>query len=224
MKYKNESSFWNKEQNIKWFADYPPSDYWVRFLKKIKNRPDKRALDLGCGAGRHTKVLEDLGFDTYACDCHIGMVHKTQDIMRCAGWSEVKSNKQITKQSLEKLSYDSDLFDLIICHGVYHNAFNLEMLKKFISETSRILKKGGKILFNVFTNESLADDLRLVDEKNSLYLTKENMRMLLVSPELYLELFASNNLFPQNPKNLVRYSSQVSTGTRTVFRGMLVKK
>lgn len=224
MKHKKENLFWNNQQNIKWFNDYPPSDYWVKILKTIKNKSTVKVLDLGCGAGRHTKLLKELGFDVYSCDKNFGMVNQTRNTMSINGWSKVKLERRITKQSVNKLSYKSDFFELIICHGVYHNAFNFKMLKKSISESSRVLKNGGELLFNIFTDEFLAEDLKVIDKKNFLYLTKEGLRMVLISPSMFLELASQNNLFPKSVKNLVFYQSNVSTGRRSVFRGVFLKR
>jgi len=224
MKYKKESLFWNDKQNIKWFEDYPASDYWVKFLKTIKNKQTKKVLDLGCGAGRHTKLLNQFGFDVYACDRYIGMVGKTRKGMSSAQWPDKKLKERITRQSMSNLSYPSNFFDIVICHGVYHNAFSLKTFEKSVSESSRILKKDGKLLFNVFTNEFLSKDLKLINKTNFLYLTKENLRMVLISPEMFLGLASKEKLTPVNKEDLVRYQSNVSTGTRAVFRGILVKK
>jgi len=224
MKYKKESLFWNDKQNIKWFNDYPASNYWVKFLKTIKNKSQKKVLDLGCGAGRHTKLLNELGFDVYACDQYIGMVKKTKEGMLSAKWFNKKLKERITKQSMNNLSYPSNFFDIVMCHGVYHNAFGLKIFKKSISESSRVLKKEGKLLFNIFTNELLSKDLKFINKKNSLYLTKENLRIVLISPDTFLELASQEKLTPVNKKDLVLYHSNVSTGARAVFRGILLKK
>ena len=135
-----------------------------------------------------------------------------------------KIQKRITQQSADNLSYGNDFFDLVICHGVYHNAFDLNMYRKSISESSRVMKKGGLLLFNIFTNELKPKDLKIIDKDNLLYLTKENLRMILVSPNKFLELASQNNLSPLDTKNIIRYRSDISTGRRAVFRGVLIKK
>jgi len=138
--------------------------------------------------------------------------------------SDPKIQKRITQQSADNLSYGNDFFDLVICHGVYHNAFDLNMYRKSISESSRVMKKGGLLLFNIFTNELKPKDLKIIDKDNLLYLTKENLRMILVSPNKFLELASQNNLSPLDTKNIIRYRSDISTGRRAVFRGVLIKK
>lgn len=224
MKYKKESLFWNDKQNIKWFEDYPASDYWIKFLKTIKNKSKKKVLDLGCGAGRHTKLLNELNFDVYACDRYIGMVKKTKESILSTKWPNKKLRERITKQSMNNLSYPSNFFDIIICHGVYHNAFNLKIFKKSILESSRVLKKGGKLLFNIFTNELLSKDLKLLNKKSFLYLTKENLRMVLVSPDMFLKIAFNKRLIPLKRKYFICYISNISTGKRSVFRGIFIKK
>jgi SAM-dependent methyltransferase len=221
---KKENQFWNNRQNIKWFNNYPSSGYWIKFLRGIKNRSKQKVLDLGCGAGRHTRLLQELGFDVYACDRHSGMVYQTQENMGILGWSRQKTKKRIIKQSMDNLSYRNNFFDLVICHGVYHNAFNFKIFEKSISETSRILKKGGQLLFNIFTDELHPKDIKIIDKNKYLYLTKEGLRIVLISPDKFLGLALKNNLIPINAKNLIRYETNVSTGKRAVFRGILTKK
>lgn len=224
MKDKEERKFWNDPENIKWFNDYPPSEYWREFLLLSSDRIGQKALDLGCGAGRHTKLLSDLGYDVYACDRHLGMVCQTRANLQEAGWTKARAEKKIVKQSMEKLSYPDNFFDLVICHGVYHNAFDLKMFKEALAESSRVLKKGGHLLFNLFTNELKPKELKILDRDNCLYATKEGLKMILISPNRFLKLASSYGLRPVDKKLLVRYRSKVTTGERAVFRGVFLKK
>ena len=142
--------FWNDEKNILWFKSQPFSQYWVDFFSKIKNKKNKTALDLGCGVGRNTEMLAKLGFNFYACDNYKKMIDETKKRLKRTGFNEKFLEYKITQQSMNNLSYPSDYFDFIISHGVYHNAFSVEEFKKALKESSRVLKIGGVICFNIF--------------------------------------------------------------------------
>ncbi len=44
-----------------------PSEHAVRFLAHI-DPPNQMALDIGCGSGRHTKLLLEHRYTVSACD------------------------------------------------------------------------------------------------------------------------------------------------------------
>ena len=144
--------FWNDKKNILWFKSQPFSQYWVDFFSKIKNKKNKRVLDLGCGVGRNTKMLSKLGFNFYACDNCKKMVDETKKSLKNIGFDEKFLERRITQQSMDNLSYPSNYFDFIISHGVYHSASSMREFKKALKESCRILKVGGVICFNIFTS------------------------------------------------------------------------
>ena len=123
-------SFGMIKKNILWFKSQPFSQYWVDFFSKIKNKKNKRVLDLGCGVGRNTKMLSKLGFNFYACDNCKKMVDETKKSLKNIGFDEKFLERRITQQSMDNLSYPSNYFDFIISHGVYHSASSMREFKK----------------------------------------------------------------------------------------------
>jgi len=98
---------------------------------------------------------------------------------------------------------------------------SLEKFKTAIKESSRVLKNGGLLCFNIFTSGYIGSDL--VEFKNSpnLYLTKDGMPLVLLSKNEFIAESKLNNLFPIS--DFVEYTSNISTGKRSVARGVLRK-
>lgn len=79
------SNVYDDETRAESYADLEfPGTYWLAFrdLPAIigKHAPGRRALDFGCGTGRSTRFLRDLGFDTIGVDISESMLRKARDI------------------------------------------------------------------------------------------------------------------------------------------------
>ena len=102
-----------------------------------------KILDLGCGAGRHTKFLAENGFMAYGCDYSPNGIKASQELLAS---KNLKANFEIA--SVDALPYENDFFDGLICFGVlYYN--DKESIQKAANEIFRVLKKGAKALIIV---------------------------------------------------------------------------
>lgn len=214
----NAENFWNDNENIKWFREEPSPQYLVDFLKENANK-NNVALDLGCGAGRNTEVLFNLNYDTYACDLHQNMVTATKERLIKVGFNQEIINNRINQGDMLNLKFPNDFFDVIVCNGVFHNAYNLDELNQAIAEVSRVLKNNGQLSFNLFSSECI-DSFQQVDD--SVYSTKEGLIMTLVSSQEFKKMCHDHGLEPTI--DIVEYRREVTTGTRAVMRGIMIKK
>ncbi len=103
-------------------------------IKHTLDRQDKstiKILDFGCGSGKLSQCLSNIGYETYGCDIYAG----------CARSPEFNKNrlKQIELDPYT-LPYDDNTFDIVISTSVLEHALNTEEI--FI-EVKRILKPGG---------------------------------------------------------------------------------
>lgn len=210
--------FWNKKNTIQEFRVQPLSDYWVSFFKVIPSRAKKKVLDLGCGAGRNTKMLIKLGFDTFSCDKYKKMVEETRKQIK--KFNKANSHKVLICD-MSELPYQNSFFDLILCHGVFHNASSIKDFRKAVSECSRVLKPGGRLCFNFFTSKYIAEDFREINRVQKTFSTKEGLIMTLISVENFLSIAAQYDLSPQS--KITEYKTKVSTGYRSVARGIFKK-
>jgi len=213
-------NFWGSKNTVAWFRDEPAPQYWVDFFKGLDRKQFSKVLDLGCGAGRNSEMLVDLGYDLYSCDLEPSMVKETLRRLRNKFPIE-KWEARIIVASMLALPYPQNNFDAIISNGAYHNTSSVEDMNQAIFESSRVLHHDGFICFNLFSSKYIATELKLIPEKPYVYLTAEGLDMTLVTPEKFLALAIDNGL--ELIGQLAEYEREVSTGKRAVMRGVLRK-
>lgn len=217
------NQFWNDKNNIFHFESQPYSDYWVEYFSSIPNKEQNKVLDLGCGGGRNSKMLYEMGFNLHACDLYSGMVETTRKVLKQVGMPESKALELVTQQSMTNLEYADKYFDLILSHGVFHNALSFEAYKKGLQECARVLKRSGKLCFNIFYKRGDVDStLTRIESEAHYYLTEENLPTILVSKDDFLALADQTGFVALDP--IYEYSSNITTGRREVLRGVLTKR
>ena len=106
-------------------------------------------LDAGAGTGRHILKLAERGASVTAIDNSHEMLAVAEDIARSA-----KLNIDFHLASLEdRLPFDADKFDLVLCALVLTHIPNLT---DAIKEFHRVCNKGGYLLVTDFHPDSLA--------------------------------------------------------------------
>jgi SAM-dependent methyltransferase len=93
--------------------------------------PDKRVLDAGCGSGRWTYGLLQLGAHVTCADQSKGALEEVRALVKGMGTVEFLNT------DLLKLDLPSHSFDLVWCFGVAHHTENLiKAIKNLISVTA----------------------------------------------------------------------------------------
>lgn len=113
----------------------------------------KVCLDAGCGSGRFTKALLNLGAKTVrSVDLNISIAKKN-----------IKNKRVVFKKcDLRNLPFPDEYFDFIICNGVIHH---IEDYPIVVKELKRVLKKGGSLFLFVFGHK--ANDWKMIDALRS---------------------------------------------------------
>lgn len=124
----------------------------VELIQKHVSVPNARVLESGVGTGRF-----------------IGAVHRHFQAFSCFGIDVVpdfvnqKMNGiQLSLQSSEKLSFQNNFFDALLCIDALHHVPNRE---KALKEMGRVTKEGGFVFFRDIRPKHSLDKLfyRLVD-------------------------------------------------------------
>ncbi len=110
---------------------------YVEFgLEWLKNKKGK-ILDIGCGTGEWTKVLSDIGFDTYGVDIDLSKL--------------ISPSMKFKQGDMHKIPFEDEYFDFVFNSGVFEHSLSPYIA---LCEMHRVLKKGGKVLLIVPTEKN----------------------------------------------------------------------
>lgn len=122
-----------------------PVDENIPEIARIfKERGVKTILDLGCGTGRHTVYLTELGFKVYGIDISPEAIKMADSALK----EKNLSADLITGSIYGRLPYEDNFFDAVIAVRVIHHE-KIENIRKTINEMERILKSGGLVFITV---------------------------------------------------------------------------
>ena len=131
------------------------------------------------------------------------------------------AEKKIIKASMLKLPFKKESFDIVIANGVYHNTNSPNQFTKAIKETSRILKRNGFLCLNVFYKGVVAPELYTTKSSEYSFITKEGLHLILLPRSKILSISKNFSLSPFGC--IITYDRKVSTGVRSVLRGIFRK-
>lgn len=120
---------------------------------------DGRVLDLGCGTGRTTQPLAELGFDVIGVDLSESMISNARDI---------HPDQTFQVGDATNLDFPSESFDYILFAGRGLDDIRpAEARMRALHEIRRVLKPGGRFAFdaNNIVNRFLVDPTSLADWK-----------------------------------------------------------
>lgn len=212
-----EERFWNADAMVEYFARKPADPVIVERLLQLPETTGLRALDLGCGGGRHSEMLAEMGMDVVSVDVNPAMVQFTRNRLEDKGYKPI-----VALTSIEALGLASDQFDVVVSTGVLHQARSIEQYIAALSEVSRVLKRGGLFTMNIFTN-AVWDETYTIPDPAEPYtvLTKEGLWMTLLPKEAFYTLAAEHGL--ELEVEVAEDIRQENTGARAVLRTHFIK-
>lgn len=215
MKKEYSTQFWNDEDIVRYFGEKPMDERIRTRLLSIdtSDRKMMTALDHGCGGGRHTKLLVDLGFRTYAVDSNPEMVTSTK--------KRVGDVATVTCDTMLDLPFPGLTFDVVISTGVFLQAKDFSEYDIAVREVARVTKSGGIIHCNTFTSAAL-DPTYTRNEDAFSVRTKEGLDMTLLSKGTFYELMAWHGI--DCVEEISEDVVNENTGPRSVLRCVLKKQ
>ena len=139
---------WNQILRRKEYSQENPDEIVVNLASILEKRKFKRALDLGCGTGRHVIYLAERGFEAYGADISETGVKQTNTRLRSR-----KLEAEIIKCDMKSIPFIDSCFEAVICvRTIYHQ--KLKEIRETISEIHRVLKKNGLLLTNFHAKRS----------------------------------------------------------------------
>lgn len=135
-------SHWDQLHEKPRFRPIYPNDHVVRFLMTNRELLEKhhsaRFLDIGLGAGRHTRFAAEVGFRAFGMDISfVGLQHARERLLTAS------LQASLSQASMLALPYMDCSFAAVLSYGVFYYGTAHE-LRLAIAEAHRILLPGGK--------------------------------------------------------------------------------
>ena len=133
-----------KLAKMKYSLPYWESDYYIRKLTEQLEGIDResRILDVGCGDGRFTMMLLDLGFsEVCALDSNLDSLLELENQLVNRG----ATDKVVpVHASASDLPFQDSYFDVILSIGVFY--YLNDGYEDALNEIARVLSRGGVLL------------------------------------------------------------------------------
>jgi ubiquinone/menaquinone biosynthesis C-methylase UbiE len=120
------------------------AQFIVDTLPDFKNHDVEKVLDLGCGAGRHSVLLANSGFEV------VGIDISKNALKMARKWvlEEKLGNVAFVLATMTNLPLINCCLDAVISVSVIHHAFKRDIMTT-VSEIYRTLRKNGWFLANL---------------------------------------------------------------------------
>jgi SAM-dependent methyltransferase len=124
-----------------------PTPRVAALLQTLGDGKGRRALDLGCGEGRHTILLATRGYAVTALDLEPLALCQARARVRQAGLHATFS----VGDALD-LKFSDAAFDLVLDYGCFHHVVTRDW-PRYRREVARVLNPGGHLLLSVFSTK-----------------------------------------------------------------------
>ena len=134
---------WDSIYEEKGAFQQEPSGRVEKAITFFKDKGLATVLDLGCGTGRHIRILLENGFDVYGCDSSVEALSIAE---------HESSQVKFSVCDMISLPYQDGLFEAVLCHHVIQHG-SIEDIKKAVSEIYRILRKRGYLFLTTVSTK-----------------------------------------------------------------------
>ncbi len=151
-------NFWKVHNTEKGYPEHYPDEEVVRFLMRLKGNAKKnkkklksiKVLDLASGCGKNSIPIAELGFNLFCLDYSKPGLDYTKKRLKKLNLS---ANFSCTDFIKNELPFPDNFFDAIISIQVFDHIF-LNSVSRLLEETSRVLKKEGKMIASLMSKRT----------------------------------------------------------------------
>jgi tellurite methyltransferase len=148
-------------------------------LLKGRLTPGMSILDAGCGGGRNLVYFMRNGFKVYGVDRSSEAINHIRTL--AANNSET-SEDNFRVESVERMSFADDSFDVVLSSALLHFADNEDHWTAMVQEMWRVLKPGGMLFARLSSTIGISEQLRHIEGRR--YLLPDGSNWFLVDFEM----------------------------------------
>lgn len=175
-----------------------PEKGLVTFAKQLQKQlsVDAPVLDLGCGRGRNTHFLSQLGFAVHGCDWSLSALKAAKS------HSQPGSLAPFLRADLTQLPYSKNCFAAVVCVHVLPY-FIVTHIRQGLREMWRVLRQGGWLYVDLL-DEADSEYGRGTQLEKHTFLDEDGVPMHFSTKNELVDLFADFYIRQQTRHKLGR--------------------
>jgi len=195
--YEKGKSFYEKYDTFR----YRTEGHILSELDKIDFKK-KKVLEIGLGQGADSMHIINRGAIYYGIDLTEESVRRVKERFELYKLPY----QEVLVGNAERLSFDSDFFDIVYSHGVIHHSENIYNI---VNEIHRVLKKDGRAVIMLYHKNSFNYHVSI-----SIF---RRLGLILLIPFPFLIKLISK-VTGENPERIRKHSTNLKTQGRTYFK------
>lgn len=153
-------------------------------ILKDRFKQESKILDVGCGGGRNLIYFLRNKLDVYGVDQNPDAIQQIKYVAQTIYPNLPPENFKIS--NAEKMPFNDNFFDAVICSAVLHFAENEEHFNEMFGEMWRVLKSGGLFFARLASSIGIEDKIQLIEDRR--YLLLDGSERFLVNEELLFSI------------------------------------
>lgn len=151
---------WSSPGTVAGFARGEPNAALMTFAAaELTRATGRRALDIGCGAGRNAVPLAGLGWRVVGTDLSWPMLAAAAVRVR---ERRLEDRARLMLAPMHQIPAASRSFDLIVAHGIWNLARSAAEFRSAVDEAARVARQGAALFVFTFSRHTLPADAAAV--------------------------------------------------------------
>ena len=176
--------------------------YILDQILKDRYQPGNKILDVGCGSGRNLKWFYNTDFEIHGTDLNSDSINHCKKL-----YPQQKENFMLA--TAEKMPYNINSFDHIICNAVLHFAEDLSQYLKMFNELLRILKPQGTLFIRMASNFGLENEIEHIGK--GVYNLPDGSKRFLLTQDIIDTMLSNNVCLLENIKTTLVHNKRAMT-------------
>lgn len=148
---------WSTPSTVAGFVRAEPNQVLLRYAAHLLAHGARRAVDIGCGAGRNAVPLARQGWRVVGTDLSQPMLGAARARVRD---DALEGSLLVTQAPMEDLPIASRSVDLIVAHGIWNLARTGRQFRAALDEAARIARPGTALFVFTFSRHTLPETAR----------------------------------------------------------------
>lgn len=141
--------FYPKEDIVKFLSRFVRKRVGINTFEDIAGLGKGNALDVGCGIGRQTLLLNEFGFESFGIDISDIAIQTARDLCEHLGQPGMQNNFSVSEG--DRIPFDDSFFSVLVCDSVL-DSMEFSLAKKVMLEIDRVTSGNSRVYISLIAD------------------------------------------------------------------------